>query len=260
MLRSRIIPCLLIQNGGLVKTKNFKDPKYVGDPLNAVRIFNEKCVDELAVFDIDATVKGKEPNYKLIEKLAAECRMPMCYGGGIYSASIARRLINMGLEKVAISSSAVIDHNILSDIASSIGRQSVVGVLDVKTKNNLFSTTYSVCTHNAKSNYSYNPFELVKTFERAGSGEIFINDVENDGLMNGYNLDLASKMKSIVNIPLTILGGAGTLADIKSLTDSVGLVGAAAGSIFVFKGKYRAVLLSYPNLEEKDKISYISGY
>ena len=257
MLRSRIIPCLLIKNGGLVKTKNFRDPKYIGDPLNAVRIFNDKHADELIVFDIDVSVKGEEPKYKLIEKLAVECRMPLCYGGGVRTAKQARRLIELGLEKVAVSSSAVLDCNILYEIASSIGSQSVVGVIDVKTKRNLFTKKYSVYTHNGLYEQDCDPIELAKRFEQAGAGEIVINDIDNDGLMTGYNINLASQIKSEVNIPLTILGGAGSYNDIKILTERLGLIGAAAGSLFVFKGKYRAVLINYPSKETKEEISYI---
>jgi imidazole glycerol-phosphate synthase subunit HisF len=186
--------------------------------------------------------------------------MPICYGGGISSVRAARRMIDMGLEKVAVSSKAVEDPNILCSIASAIGKQSVVGVLDIKKQKGLFNSRYEIFTHNSRKRHQKDPFELAKIFENAGAGEIVVNDVDNDGEMSGYNIDLALKMKSLINIPFTMLGGAGKYTDIKKLTDKVGLVGAAAGSLFVFKGKYRAVLINYPSRKEIEEISYVSSY
>ena len=254
MLRPRIIPSLLIHKGGLVKTQGFSSPKYVGDPINAVRIFNEKESDELVVFDIDASVSGTEPNYDLIAKLASECRMPLCYGGGISNADQASRIIDLGVEKVSISSAAVNNPGLLTQIADAIGRQSVVAVIDIRKKSGLFAKGYEVCTKNAKAVHKIAPFTLAQNLEDAGAGEIVINSVDRDGQMSGYDLDLASKMREILNVPLTILGGAGSLTHISELVQCCGVVGAAAGSLFVFKGKYRAVLINYPTTQQKHEI------
>ena len=248
MLRSRIIPCLLIHEDGLVKTVKFKDPKYVGDPINAVKIFNEKEVDELIILDIDATAKGFEPNYKLIEKLSTECHMPLCYGGGVRNAQQAKQISRLGVEKVAISSAAVENSILISEIAYEIGSQSVTVIFDVKKD---FFGKYKVWTRNGTKDSGRLLFDSVKEAERCGAGEIVINSIENDGQMKGYDINLAKKVREITNLPLTILGGAGSLKDIKDLFQTCGIIGAAAGSFFVFKGLYRAVLISYPSKEQK---------
>lgn len=251
MLRARIIPCLLVHKGGLVKTQQFRDAKYVGDPINAVRIFNEKEADELMVLDIDATVNGVEPSFKLIENLAAECRMPLCYGGGITRAEQAVRIISMGVEKVALSAAAIERPSLLSEIAAAVGKQSVVVVLDVRKKKGLFSQGFEVCTHNATRTVKQDPIELARTLQDAGAGEIVINSVGADGMMQGYDLNYATQIKGALSVPVTFLGGAGSLDHIRQLIQRVGVVGAAAGSFFVFKGRYKAVLISYPTRQQK---------
>ncbi|MBT2342228.1 MULTISPECIES: AglZ/HisF2 family acetamidino modification protein [Pseudomonas] len=254
MLRPRIIPCLLIQDGGLVKTVKFKDPKYVGDPINAVKIFNEKEADELIVIDIDATVNAVEPNYAQIAKLAAECRMPLCYGGGIRTVQQAKDIISLGVEKVAISSAAFETPELISQIAEEIGSQSVVVVLDHKAR--LLSKQQEVWTHNGTRNTKRSVLEAAQEFEKLGAGEIVLNSIENDGRMKGYNVELAVKLREAVRIPITILGGGGSLEDMRSVVAACGVVGVAAGSFFVFKGAYRAVLISYPSAQQKDDIIY----
>ncbi len=254
MLRSRVIPCLLVHNKGLVKTTKFKDPKYVGDPINAVKIFNEKEVDELIVVDIDASVNNVEPDFDLIENLAAECRMPLCYGGGIKNADQAQQIVSSGVEKVALSSAIINDPSLVDSISKRIGQQSVVAVLDVKKQ--MFGR-YSVFVNNAKKNTKRDPFDLAREFESRGAGEIVINSIDHDGMMDGYDMALAEKMRDAVNLPMTVLGGAGSLQDIKDLVKEFSIIGAAAGSFFVFKGKYRAVLISYPSPEEKRQIAEI---
>ena len=251
MLRPRIIPCLLVHKGGLVKTQNFKDPKYVGDPINAVRIFNEKEADELMVLDIDATRNGIPPDFALIAKLAAECRMPLCYGGGVTTAEQATRLVDMGVEKVAVSAAAIANPGLLTQMAASVGRQSVVAVLDVRKRTGLFSKGVEVCTHNATVAHKVDPVTLARQLQEAGAGELVINSVDRDGTMQGYDLDLAAQVKAVLNVPTTFLGGAGTLEHLSDLVSKLGVVGAAAGSLFVFKGKYRAVLINYPPPELK---------
>lgn len=254
MLRPRVIPCLLIQDGGLVKTTNFKNPKYVGDPINAVRIFNEKEADELIVLDIDATALNQEPNYQRIAYLAAECRMPLCYGGGIKSVEQARRIIQLGVEKVAISSMALQSVKTLQSIVNEIGQQSVVVVLDVKKK--LLSKVYEVWTHNGKVNTKKNVLDVIQEVQANGAGEIVMNFIEHDGMMQGYPLDVIKSFKEHVMVPLTVLGGAGSVGDLGDLVDACGIVGASAGSLFVFKGRYRAVLINYPTQQQKKELIY----
>ena len=244
MLRPRITPCLLVHKAGLVKTVGFKAPKYVGDPINAVKIFNEKEADELIVLDIDATVNNAEPDYRMIANLAAECRMPLCYGGGIKTAKQAKQIISLGVEKVAISSAAVENPELITQIADEIGRQSVVVILDVKKR--IFSSDYDVFTKNGRTNTKRSVFELAAQVQKLGAGELVINSIDKDGAMGGYDLALAEKIRRAVNIPITILGGAGALGDLEALIKACGVIGASAGSLFVFKGVYKAVLINYP--------------
>ena len=249
MLRPRIIPCLLVKNKGLVKTVKFDHPKYVGDPINAVRIFNEKQTDELMVLDIDASTEKREPDYKMIEHWASECRMPLGYGGGIKNIDQALRIFSLGVEKVALSSAAIENPGLITEIATQVGSQSVVVVLDVKKK---LLGGYEVCTYNGKKYTGKNPVDLAKQFENLGAGEIVINSIDHDGAMKGYDMTLIEKVRKNITLPLTVLGGAGSLDDIGQLIKKFGVIGAAAGSLFVFVGVYKAVLINYPNPEEKD--------
>ena len=252
MLRPRIIPCLLVRDKGLVKTVKFGPGKYVGDPINAVKIFNEKEVDELIVLDIDATATGAGPDFALIQKLAAECRMPLCYGGGVKTVEQAKTIIGLGVEKVALSSAVLENPLLVTQIADEVGSQSVVVVLDVKKK--MFGARYEVYTHNAKNGTGKDPVELARTLEKLGAGEILINSIDNDGEMKGYDLALARKVREATTVPVTVLGGAGSLKDVGALLQEFGIVGAAAGSLFVFKGVYKAVLINYPAPAEKDDL------
>lgn len=258
MLRPRIIPCLLVQNKGLVKSVQFKNHKYVGDPINAVRIFNEKEADELMLIDIDTTINKVEPNYKMIQNIASECRMPLCYGGGIKNIQQAQKIFSLGVEKIALSSILVENPNIISDLASKVGSQSVVAILDVKKK--LFGG-YEIYTHNGKNSTGINPIDFVQKIENLGAGEIVINSIDQDGTMNGYDLKLVEQIRKSTSLPLTILGGAGSLNHIGNLIQNYGIIGAAAGSLFVFKGVYKAVLINYPSFNEKDKLinNYITN-
>lgn len=252
MLRPRIIPCLLVKNKGLVKTVGFAQPKYVGDPINAVRIFNEKEVDELMVVDIDTTLQGREPDYAMIENLAAECRMPLCYGGGVNNSQQVERIVGLGVEKVAMSSGAIARPEVVTEAGHSVGNQSVVVVLDVK--KHPASNEYRVYTHNGQRDTGKTVEALAKQMERAGAGEIVINCIERDGQMKGYDLELVRRVRDSVGLPVTTLGGAGSLQDIEKLIAEFGAIGAAAGSLFVFKGVYRAVLINYPNRAAKESI------
>ncbi|MCZ2207578.1 AglZ/HisF2 family acetamidino modification protein [Cylindrospermopsis raciborskii] len=253
MLYPRIIPCLLIHQGGLVKTIQFNQPKYVGDPLNAVRIFNEKEVDELIVVDIDATDLGREPNYTMIANLASECRMPLCYGGGVKTPEQVERLISLGVEKVAISSAAIANPELITKSAQRVGNQSIVVVLDVK-KTSLVNKHYEVFTHNGKKPTGLCPAKFAYQSQLLGAGEVLLNSIDQDGTLKGYDIALIDKVREAIHIPMTVLGGAGSYADIKTVIQRYGVIGAAAGSLFVFKGKHRAVLIQYPNRSEKDDI------
>lgn len=252
MLYPRIIPVLLIHNKGLVKTTLFKDPKYVGDPINAVRIFNEKEADELIVLDIDASTQGTDPDYSTIEKLASECRMPFCYGGGIKTVEQAIRILSLGVEKVAFSSAAFETPGIITSLSEKVGRQSVVVVLDIKKK--LLSSKYECVIHNGKKRTKCDPLEMAQTAEALGAGELVINSVDADGTMKGYDIPIIEKIKSVVAIPVTAIGGAGSHDHLKALLARTKLIGLGAGSLFVFKGKYRAVLINYPTKLEKEQI------
>jgi cyclase len=251
MLRPRIIPSLLLHDKGLVKTVNFKSPKYVGDPINAVRIFNEKEVDELAFFDIDASVLNQEPDYGLIEKLANQSRMPLCYGGGVKTVEQAQRIFSLGIEKIALSSAVIQNPNLISQIADRVGSQSVIVVLDVKKK---LLGGYEIYTHNGKKNTGINPIKFAKEVEGLGAGELIINSIDQDGVMKGYDMNLIDKIAESISIPLTVLGGGSSLSDIEKVIDKHGVIGVAAGSLFVFKGPYKAVLINYPTQIEKNRI------
>ena len=251
MLRPRIIPCLLLSNKGLVKTTNFKDPKYVGDPINAVRIFNEKECDELMFLDINSTVDKSTPDLKLIKKIAAECRMPLCYGGGVKDVETAIKIFYLGVEKIALSSAVIQRPKLISEISKQVGNQSVVVVLDVK--KNLFGG-YDIYTHNGKIKSKQKFFDFINLVQEMGAGEIVINSIEKDGKQMGYDLKLVEKVMDKVKIPLSIVGGAGSFDDFKKLFSKYPIIGASAGSFFVFNGKYRAVLISYPNKEIKESL------
>lgn len=252
MLLPRIIPCLLVKNKALVKTVKFTNEKYVGDPLNAVKIFNEKEVDELIVLDISATIENKEPDYKMIENIAMECRMPLCYGGGIKTTKQAKEIFSLGVEKIALSSAVIENPSFITAIAEQVGSQSVVVILDVKKW--LIGETYDIYTHCGTKKQQIDFMNFLRQIESLGAGEIVINSIDHDGVMNGYDMSLANNVRAAVNIPLTFLGGAGSLDDIGLLINKFGIIGACAGSLFVFKGKYRAVLINYPTRSEKKEL------
>lgn len=235
-----------------MKTLQFGQDKYVGDPLNAVRIFNEKEADEMIVLDIDATVLNSTLNYSLIKNLAAECRMPLCYGGGVKEVDQIKKIIGLGVEKVAVSSAAIDNPRLVSEGANRVGSQSIVVVMDVRKKTT--GTGYDLCTHNATRVTGICPKSFARQMEESGAGELVINSIDRDGTMKGFDLDLICEVRDGLTIPMTVLGGAGSLSDIGNLYKQFGVVGAAAGSIFVFKGKYKAVLINYPDQIERDSI------
>ena len=235
---------MLLRGNGLVKTRRFADPKYVGDPINAVKIFNEKEVDELSILDIDATSSGNGPNFELLKDIAAESRMPLCYGGGVQCATTTARIIALGYEKVSVSHAALERPGLVRQMAERVGRQSVVVTIDVR-KDGLFGGGHRVYSLNGKCRHKVDPVDFAVECAELGAGEIVINSIDRDGMMEGYDLALARKLRGAVTTPITLVGGAGSMADLRSLTEELGPIGAGAGSFFVFKGKYRAVLISY---------------
>lgn len=255
MLRPRIIASLLIYRGGLVKTRQFMPYKYLGDPLNAVRIFNEKQADELVIWDIDASLSRSEPNYSLISKLANEAQMPLCYGGGISTLDQAAKIIDLGVEKISLSTYAIQRAGFISLLANRIGKQSVVGVIDSHRVKVAGGFSHQVFVKNENQPSSIDSIKYALELQNAGVGEVIVNTVDRDGEMSGYDLDLAYKMKSALSVPLTVLGGAGSLEDIRGIFRLCGIIGAAAGSLFVFKGKNRAVLITYPSQDEIEDLS-----
>mgnify|MGYP001457606753 CR=1 FL=1 len=251
MLMPRIIPCLLIHKDGLVKSVNFKDYKYIGDPINTVKIFNEKEVDELIVLDIDATRNNTRPNFNLISKIASECRMPLCYGGGVKTVNDAKEIIRLGVEKVSVSSAAIENPQLVSEIANEIGSQSISVVIDYK--KNIFGN-YEIWINNGQVNTKKSLLKNLPDFTSLGAGELIFNSISNDGTLRGYDISLAKNIRSKINTPITFLGGASSYEDMSSMINEVGVVGLAAGSLFVFKGKYKAVLINYPKYDDKVKI------
>lgn len=246
MYHNRLIPCLLLDNGKLVKTVRFKKPVYVGDPINAVRIFNDKEVDELVFLDINATRFHRRPDFAYLQKITEQCFMPLCYGGGITSLEDIGMLFRIGFEKVSINAEAAKHPELISEAAKVYGSQSIVGAMDVG--KNLFGKAI-VKTVNGTRSTGYSPREYAKRLEEAGAGEIFLNSVSQDGVMEGYDCELIREVADSVQVPVIACGGAGNLQDCKRAIDS-GASAAAAGSIFVFWGVNKAVLINYPDSAE----------
>ena len=246
MYRARVIPCLLLSGERLVKTVRFRDPTYVGDPINAVKIFNDREVDELAILDISATREQREPPFDHLQAIAGECFMPLSYGGGIRTIDQARRLFGLGVEKVLLNTAAADDPALLTAIADEYGSQAVIAGIDVK-KDWLGRTR--VFTRAGSVNTGRSPVEYAKAMADRGAGEILMNAIDRDGTMAGYDLDLIREMSTAVSIPLVACGGAGSIADLAAAIDA-GASAVAAGSLFVFAGPRRAVLINYPSAAE----------
>jgi cyclase len=250
MISNRVIPTLLLQDGGLVKTRKFKDPKYVGDPINAIRIFNEKEVDELIVLDIEASRRGKEPDYALVGEIAGECFMPLCYGGGVRSLDMAARIFDCGVEKVCIQSAAFENMNLITQIANRYGSQAVVLSVDVKRD---WLRRPKLYRSKTGSTDSQDWTEFVRRGVEAGAGEVIVNAVDRDGEMSGYDLELIRRASTLVPVPIIASGGAAKLEDFLVAIEA-GAAAVAAGAMFVFYGPHRAVLITYPQYEELEKI------
>jgi cyclase len=251
MLQKRVIPCLLLHKGGLYKTQKFKKPTYIGDPINAIKIFNEKEVDELMFVDIDATTQNKEPNYKMIEDIASECFMPLCYGGGVKNIEQMKKIYALGVEKISLSSSAVLNPELIKEAASIFGNQSVIVTVDVKKD---FWGKKKVFINNGVKNTKLDVIEFIKKVENLGAGEIVVNSVDHDGEMNGYDIELLKEIKQNAKVPIIALGGAGNLNHIKEAFEIAKVDAVACGSMFVYQGPLRGVLISYPPYQKIQEI------
>ncbi|MBS3918868.1 MAG: AglZ/HisF2 family acetamidino modification protein [Deltaproteobacteria bacterium] len=250
MLKTRIIPCLLLKGQGLVKTVKFRNPKYVGDPINAVKIFNDKEVDELVLLDIEASVEGRPPRIKLISEIASECFMPLSYGGGLRDLDDIKTVFNLGVEKVIINSYAIENPNFVKEASGRFGSQSVVVAVDVK--KSAFGK-YEILTYGGRRKAKLNFVDHVKEMEKLGAGEIFLNSIDRDGAMEGYDIEMIKKVTDSVSIPVIACGGAGRVEDFVEAVVQGGASAVAAGSMFVFHGKHRAVLITYPSIHDLQK-------
>lgn len=251
MLRPRIIPTLLLRNQGLVKGIKFKDYRYVGDPMNAVKIFNDKEVDELLFLDITATMEKRGIDLELVQKIADECYMPFSVGGGIRTIEEMRDILSAGAEKISINTSAVNEPSLISKAADVFGSQSVILSVDFK---KTWLGKYKVFTHSGTVKTSLDPLEWAKKAASLGSGEIYLNSIDRDGTMEGYDLDFIKAVSRAVKIPVIAAGGAGNLEDFSKAIHQAGAAAVSAGSLFVFHGKRRAVLISYPGKKEIEKV------
>lgn len=251
MLKKRIIPTLLLNGSGLYKTTKFKNPVYLGDAINVAKIFNEKYVDELLVFDITASNENREPDYELIKSITSSCFMPVGYGGGINSMEIAKKLFSVGVEKICLNTSALKNPDLINELANTFGNQSVVVSLNIQRN---WLGKINIVDNQLKKVEVKDIIEFIKHFEHLGAGEIFINDVDNEGTMKGYDLDFIGTIASELNVPLIACGGAGNKDDIKMLLKNTKVSAAAAGSIFVYNGPRKAVLISYLEPSELKEI------
>jgi len=247
MVRPRVIPCLLLRSKGLVKTVKFKDPTYLGDPINIVRIFNDKEVDELIFLDITATVEGQRPSFKLLSEIASECFMPLSYGGGIRDLRDIRTILSLGVEKVAINSYAVENPSFIRAAADRFGSQSIVVSMDVK--RSLFGK-YEVFIRSGRKATGLDPVKFAAEMARMGAGELLLNSIDRDGTMQGYDLDLVKRVSDAVGVPVVACGGACTVHDLADAIHKGGASAVAAGSMFVFQGPHRAVLINFPTATE----------
>src|SRR5450759_5006632 len=243
----RIIPCLLLRNNGLVKTIKFKESIYIGDPINTIKIFNEKEVDEIIFLDIDATKTKTEPPYDLIRNIASECFMPFAYGGGIHSLRQIEKIIKSGAEKIVINSYAFLQKNFIKEAVNQFGSSTIAISMDVKKD---FLRGNTVYIKGGTQSTGINPIDYAKEIENEGAGELLINSIDRDGVMEGYDIELIRSVSKSIKIPLIACGGAGKLSDFRLAIEEGGASAAAAGSFFVFHGKRRAVLITYPSYSE----------
>lgn len=253
MRRIRVIPTLLLAGNGLVKTQKFADPKYIGDPRNAVKIFNEKEVDELVLIDIHATKIGLQPNFSLIKEIASECFMPMSYGGGIHSVEHVELLFKCGVEKIILNSEAVTNPPIIKELSNRYGTQAIVISLDVK-KN--FFGKHSIYLENGRKDTKTDPVEFAKRCEALGAGEIYLTSIHREGMMQGYDIELTKIVAKAVNVPVIASGGAGNVSHMAQVVQEGFASAVTAGSLFVYHGKLRGVLINFPSQDTLQRELY----
>ena len=251
MLSVRVIPSLLLKNTGLVKTIKFKNPTYIGDPINAVKIFNDKEVDEIIFLDITKTLENKQPNFDLIQDIANECFIPFAYGGGIKDIDTIKKIFKLGAEKVILNSVAYYDKSIITKASDIFGSQSIVVAIDVK-KNWLGKNEVVVSCGTKKT--GLNPVSYAIEMQKLGAGELFINSIDKDGTRNGYDIDLLKEITNNIEIPVIASGGAGNLEDMKLVVEKANVAAVAAGSLFVYYGNMNGVLINYPERNDIEKL------
>jgi cyclase len=251
MFRPRIIPSLLLSSDGLIKSEKFKNYRYIGDPINAVHLFNELKVDELCFLDIDATAEKRCIDLGLLKRIADEANMPFAAGGGIRSIDNIRDILQTGAEKVIVSTFAVMRPEFISAAAFEFGSSTIAVCIDVKKK--VFGR-YKIYLHNGNKSTDLDPVEFAKTMEQRGAGEIIINSIDNDGTMSGFDIPLVRMVSEAVTIPVVALGGAGKLEDFKQVVNEGGASAVAAGSFFIYKGARRGVLINYPGTDAFDTL------
>jgi cyclase len=244
------MPCLLLSGSSLVKTIRFKNPTYVGDPVNAVNIFNQKEVDEVIVLDITATAQRRPPPFQLISEIATECFMPLTYGGGVRTLEDMDRLYRSGVEKVALNTVAAEDPQLVRAAAERFGTQAVVVSIDAKRKRR----GYRVCTNAGRRELRVDPADHAVEAQRLGAGEILLTSIDRDGTLEGYDTELIRSVTSRVNVPVVACGGAGRVEDFKLAVNEGGASAVAAGSIVVFHGRNRAVLINFPARAELEQL------
>ena len=253
MLQIRVIPVLLLHEGQAYKTKNFKDASYVGDPLNAVRIFNEKKIDELFVIDIDATPRNLIPNYDLIKRISRECEMPLTYAGGIKTSEMAEHIISLGVEKIGIGNYALANFELIPEICGKLGAQSVAGLVNFKLGQD--DTDYSVYSPYLALNKKLSAINHARNLVKQGVGELVLNSVDRDGLMTGYDVEFLKRVIELSNCAVTIMGGAGSVQHFEEALHIANIpIGLAAGSLFTYRGRYRSVMFSYISQKERDTL------
>lgn len=243
MRRTRLIPVLLIHQGGVYKTSKFKSPVYIGDPINTIRLFNDMEVDEIVVLDIDASKENREPDYSKFEELASEAFMPVGYGGGIRTVEQAKRILNSGVEKVIINYAAQLSGELIAECASRFGSQSVMSSIDYAKRPLIGRRRYD---HVSGKLLKTSPIDAAKVAQQMGAGELLLNCVDRDGSMQGLDVDLVQELSPQLHIPIVACGGAGSLEHLQQ-AEAAGASAIAGGSMFVFRGKQRGILISYPN-------------
>jgi len=251
LLRTRVIPCLLLKNRGFYKTVRFRNPSYLGDPINILKIFNEKEVDEILILDIGATASQQSLDYNFLRDFASECFMPLGYGGGIQNLEQIKTLFNLGFEKVSINSASYSDPDVVSMAADRFGSQSIVVSIDAK--KNIWGQ-YEVYTRSGTRKTGRHPGEFAQEMEKRGAGEILINSINRDGAMIGFDLKLIKIVTSAVKIPVIACGGAGNIDHLAEAVHQGGANAVAAGSMFVYQGPHKAVLINFPKMETIEKI------